>query len=150
MLILLTISIIVIIIFIVTVIIIIIYMRRLLFLRLPFIRQNKLSVRFSMLEVLKQTIKLKNSYVPVAFETTYLHSEILLLEELQRFYATHCKSMLVTTCLGTATFILRPSVIMAMNFFALVVVIIHRYLSGTYARKDAFLWLVSTLKFHYS
>ena len=54
--------------------------------------------------------------------------------------------MLVTACLGTATFTLRPSVIMATTFFVVVVVIIHRYLCGTCARKDAFLWLVSTLK----
>ena len=66
------------------------------------------------------------------------------MEEPRRFYATHCKSMLVITCLGTATFILRPSVIMAMTIFVLVVVIIHPSSSGTYARKDAFLWLVST------
>ena len=89
------------------------------------------------------------SFAILNFACTLLHSRTQLLEELQQFYATHCKSMLVTTCLGTATFILRPSVIMAMIFFALVVVIIHRYLSGTYARKDAFLWLVSTLTFHY-
>ena len=68
-----TISVIIIIIFFVTVIIII-YMRRLLFLRLPIIRQNQLSVGFSMLEVLKQTIKLRNSYVPVAFVTTHVQS----------------------------------------------------------------------------
>ena len=90
------------------------------------------------------------SFAILNFACTLLRRRTQLLEELQQFYATHCKSMLVTTCLGTATFILRHSVIMAMNFFALVVVIFPRYLPGTYARKDAFLWLVSTLKFHYS
>ena len=67
MLILLTISITISVIIIIFFVTVIIYMRRLLFLRLPIIRQNQLSVGFSMLEVLKQTIKLRNSYVPVAF-----------------------------------------------------------------------------------
>ena len=58
------------------------------------------------------------------FASSSLHKRIQLLDEPMQFYSTHYKSILLTVCLGTTTFILRPSVIMAMVVFVFAVVII--------------------------
>ena len=58
------------------------------------------------------------------FASSSLGKRMQLLDEPLQFYSTHYKPMLLTVCLGTATFILRPSVIMAMIVFVFAVVII--------------------------